>query len=50
MYRKTVAYDHGDQIGRIFASWAAVYDGQVFENYKSSPNCFATLVHGTSYA
>jgi hypothetical protein len=26
----------GDQIGRIFAFWAIVYSGQVFENNKSS--------------
>jgi hypothetical protein len=26
----------GDQIGRIFAHWAIVYFGQVFENYRST--------------
>jgi hypothetical protein len=40
----------GDQIGRIFACWAIVYLGQVFENYKSSPNSWAFFVHGTNYA
>jgi hypothetical protein len=38
----------GDQIGRIFASWAIVCFGQFFENYKNSPNLGATSPHGKS--
>jgi hypothetical protein len=45
-----LASNQGDQIGRIFACWAIVYSGQVFENYKSNPNCWAIFVPGTSYA
>jgi hypothetical protein len=28
--------DQGDRIGRVFAQWAIVYFGQLFENYRSS--------------
>jgi hypothetical protein len=35
----------GDQIGRIFAYRAIVFFfGQLFENYKGSPNVWATFV------
>jgi hypothetical protein len=45
-------YAHqGDQlIGRIFAYWAIIYSGHLFEIYSSSPNFFANLFHGYSYA
>jgi hypothetical protein len=33
----------GDQIGRIFASWVIVFLRQFFENYKSSPDFWATF-------
>jgi hypothetical protein len=32
---------HGDQIGRILASWAIVYFMQWLENYKGSPKFLA---------
>jgi hypothetical protein len=33
--------NQGDQIGRIFAHWALVVFGQLFENYRSSPYFWA---------
>jgi hypothetical protein len=36
----------GDKIGRVFADWAIVYFGLLFENYKSRPNYWATFFHG----
>jgi hypothetical protein len=40
----------GDQIERIFAHWAIVYLGQLFENYRSSLNFRAVFFHGKSYS
>jgi hypothetical protein len=37
--------NQGDQIGRIFAHWAIVYFGQIFETLKSSPYFLATSFH-----
>jgi hypothetical protein len=37
----------GDRIGQVFACWAGVYFDLLFENYKSSPNYWATFFHGT---
>jgi hypothetical protein len=36
----------GDQIGRIFVHWAMVYFGQFLENYRSTPNFWATIFLG----
>jgi hypothetical protein len=33
----------GDQIGRIFAFWAIVFFGVLYEKYKCSPNFCATF-------
>jgi hypothetical protein len=33
--------NQGDQIGRIFAHWAIVFFGQIFENCRSSANSLA---------
>jgi hypothetical protein len=30
--------NQGDQIGRIFACWASLFFGQLFEKYTSRPN------------
>jgi hypothetical protein len=46
----TLVSGQGDQIGRILAHWAAVYFGQFFENYRSSPNFWSTIFHGKSDA
>jgi hypothetical protein len=35
--------NRGVQIGRIFAIWASVFFGQLFEKYKSRPNFWATF-------
>jgi hypothetical protein len=32
------AKEQGDQIGRIFANWAIVYFGQLYENFRISPH------------
>jgi hypothetical protein len=37
----------GGQIGRIFAYWAIVFFGQLFENYRSSANSWATFFRKT---
>jgi hypothetical protein len=44
-----VLTNQGDQIGRIFADWAAVYFGQFIENFKSYPNYWASIFHDTRY-
>jgi hypothetical protein len=36
-------------IGPIFAHWAIVYIGQLFENYRVGTKFGATLFHGKSY-
>jgi hypothetical protein len=44
-YRGTafeVSGSQGDHIGLVFANWAIVYNRQI-ENYRSSPNCWATF-------
>jgi hypothetical protein len=38
----------GEQIGRIFAYWAIVYTGHLFENYGSSPTFGDTILNGKS--
>jgi hypothetical protein len=43
-----LARSQGDQIGRIFAHWVIFFFGQFFENYRSSPNIWATLFNGKS--
>jgi hypothetical protein len=40
----------GDQIGRIFARWAILYFGQLFETCLICPNFCATIFHGKSNA
>jgi hypothetical protein len=44
-----LAQNQGDQIGRIFAYWAIVYLGQIFESYISSPNYRATFFNVFSF-
>jgi hypothetical protein len=34
---RAMGYRQGDQIGRIFVSWAIVFFGCLFEDYRSSP-------------
>jgi hypothetical protein len=36
----------GDRIGRIFANWSIIYDGAVFENYRSSAKFGAIVFPG----
>jgi hypothetical protein len=43
------ASGQGDQIGRIFANWAAVYFGLLLENYKSGANYWDTFFHDAIY-
>jgi hypothetical protein len=33
------------RLGEFLAQWVIVYFGQLFENYKSSPQFWATLFH-----
>jgi hypothetical protein len=35
-------------IGRIFAYWEVIFDGQIFENDRSSSNFWGTFFHGNS--
>jgi hypothetical protein len=38
-----MSYFQGDKIGRIFAYWAIYFFGDIFENYRRSPNFLATF-------
>jgi hypothetical protein len=43
IFHSQLKYNQGDQIGQIFAQCVIVYSGQFVENYRSSPNCWATF-------
>jgi hypothetical protein len=49
LFLKLTAHQ-GDQIGRIFARWAILYFGQLFETCLICPNFCATIFHGKSNA
>jgi hypothetical protein len=38
--------NQGDQIGRIFAHWVVVNDGNFFEYFNGSPKAWATFFNG----
>jgi hypothetical protein len=45
----TKSVRQGDQIGRIFAYWAILFIGQLFENYRNSTFLGDTFPHGKRY-
>jgi hypothetical protein len=37
--------NQGDKVGRIFADWAIAYYEQYYDNYRNSPNFWATFFY-----